>query len=181
MDELNKSIQTSWARCKIFLAATLVAFALMRWLSKGLSSEAIVAFELAKTEGVARQILSGWDAAARANFLWSVYADYLLLIGYGGFLFYASKCAAIWSAQPVLKSAGAFFAWLAPLAALMDGLENTGMLFTINRAINPSVVHFTYDMAVAKFSLLFIVGLFVAVCLMMRFLSTLTSRRSPFT
>ena len=50
---------------------------------------------------------------------------------------------------------------------LMDAIENSGMIYTIRVNVYEAVVHFTYDMAVVKFSLLLIVVLFILVAVLM--------------
>jgi hypothetical protein len=151
----------------LFLAITFLIYFLMRWLSGGLSGEQIVAFEVAKSAIVANDIMRGWDESLRQDYLWSIYVDYFLLVAYSGFLFYACRYTALLSRNQVVEGAAGFFSWLAPLAGLMDAIENSGMIYTIRINVNDAVVHFTYDMAVVKFSLLLIVVLFILVAVLM--------------
>lgn len=157
-------------RFRIFLVVTLLLYGMMHWLSGGLSGSEIVAFEVAKTELAARNIMAGWDAALREQYLWSIYVDYLLLCAYSGLFYYACRYAAGKSGQAVMMGAASFFAWLGPVAGLMDVLENTGMMYTIHAGAKDTVVHFTYDMAVVKFSLLLIVALYIMVAMVFRLL-----------
>lgn len=151
----------------IFLWITIMIYFLMRWVSGGLSGEQIVAFEVAKTAVSVNDIIRGWDESIRQDYLWSIYIDYFLLVAYSGFLFYACRFTALLSRNQVVAGAAGFFSWLAPLAGLMDAIENSGMIYTIRVQVNDAVVHFTYDMAVVKFSLLLIVVLFILVAVLM--------------
>lgn len=137
----------------------------MRWLSGGLSGEQIVAFEVAKTAAAVHEIMGGWDESLRQDYLWSIYIDYLLLVAYSAFLFYACRFTALLSRNQVVAGAAGFFSWLAPLAGLMDAIENSGMVYTIRVNINEGVVHFTYDMAVVKFSILLIIALYIGMAI----------------
>lgn len=143
---------------------TLVFFGIMRWLTDGLDGRSIVAFELAKTVEKATAIMTDWSAEARDNFLQGIYADFLFIIGYTGLFFSGCRYTGLLSKHYILRKAGNIFSWMAPVAGICDVLENTGMLYTIKQETVSWVVHFTYDMALIKFSLLFIMALFMAVC-----------------
>lgn len=149
----------------IFLTIAVAAYILMRVVSDGLTSAAIVDFELAKTVERVKALMVNWGGSGDSAMLSSTYADFLFIIGYAGLLFYTSRWAGHLSGSAIFKKAGYFFGWLALLAGICDVLENGSILFTLHNTAIPWMVHFTYDMAVVKFSLLFIVLLFIVICL----------------
>lgn len=147
----------------ISFGITLVFLGVMRWLTDGLDSRSIVSFELAKSMERAEQMMNGWDAGSRDNFLQGIYADFLFIIGYTSLFFFGCRYTGLLSHHYILRKAGNIFSWLAPVAGLCDVFENMAMLYTIRQQTVSWVVHFTYDMALIKFSLLFIMALFMAV------------------
>ena len=154
-----------------FLVLTCLAAVLMKVIVGGLSTSTIIDFEIAKTVDRANLIMSNWAATDRELFLRSVYADFLFIIGYTGTLFFGSRYFGRLSRHMVFKKAGYFFSWLALIAGCCDVLENIAMLFTVKNHPVGWIVHFTYDMAVSKFSLIFIVVFFMIISLFFRFLS----------
>lgn len=160
----------------IAFGLTVLIYLLMRWVSGGLSGAAIVAFEIAKTPPKAAAIIASWDLVAKGHFLNSIYADFLFILGYGSLFFFGCRYLGLLSNHYILRKAGFIFCWMAPVAGISDVLENTGMLYTIKRSLVPWVVHFTYDMAIIKFSLLFIMALFMVICLLFWGLGRLEAR-----
>lgn len=147
----------------IFLVIAVAAMLFMRWFSENLSGSDIVAFEMAKTVDKATSIMAGWDEALRNRYLHSIYADFLFIIGYAGTLFYGCRLLGRLSGNFILRKAGLIFSWLGVGAGLCDVLENGGMLYSIKKELLPWMVHFTYDMAVIKFSFVFIAVLYMIV------------------
>ena len=150
----------------VFIGLTILALVVMRYWSNGLSGTAIVDFEMAKTVEKAESIMGSWGLTGKNNFLNSIYADFIFLLCYAGAFFYGSRFMGHISGHAILKKAGYFFSLLALIAAVCDVLENVAMLYTIKQEAIPWVVHFTYDMALVKFSLLFIVLLFMVIGLL---------------
>ncbi len=150
----------------VFMVLTILALLLMRYWSNGLSGSAIVDFEMAKAVDKAGVIMDSWSLPDKNNFLNSIYADFIFLLCYAGAFFYGARFMGHLSGHAILKKAGYFFSFLVLLAAVCDVLENAAMLYTIKQKAIPWVVHFTYDMAVVKFSLIFIVLLFMVISLL---------------
>jgi hypothetical protein len=153
----------------LFTLLTLAFIFVMLKLIQPLTSEAIVGFELAKTTCKAALILRDWDNHLLLGlFKRSVYLDFIFIFLYSVAFFFGCRFVSELSGHYILQKAGYGFSWLAPLAGVFDVLENIGMLKTVYSA-EPSawVVKFTYHMAVAKFSMLMIVCLFMIVCLIM--------------
>jgi hypothetical protein len=158
------------------LALAAFSLALMRLLSNGLSSGIIIEFELAKTAERATQLMNSWSSDDRTHFLRSIYTDFLFIAGYGGFLFYGCRYMGHLSGHPIFQKAGYIFSYLAIAAAACDVIENFGMLYSIRNEVVAWIVHFTYDMAVIKFSLIFILLLFMLICLFFRMIDKLAAK-----
>ena len=158
----------------VFIILSILVLLVMRFWSNGLSGTAIVDFEMAKTVDKAETIMGSWELTGKNNFLNSIYADFIFIICYAGAFFYGSRFMGHLSGHAILKKAGYFFSFLALLAAVCDVLENATMLYTIKQKAIPWVVHFTNDMALVKFSLLFIVLLFMVICLLFWVIDKLT-------
>jgi hypothetical protein len=150
----------------VYTVLSLLTLLLMRYWSNGLSGTAIVDFEMAKSIDKAESIIGSWGPAGKDNFLNSIYADFIFLLCYAGAFFYGSRFVGHISGHAILRKAGYFFSFLALLAAICDVLENLAMLYTIKQEAITWVVHFTYDMALVKFSVLFIVLLFMVIGLL---------------
>jgi len=151
---------------RVYTILTILLSLLMRYWLNGLSGSAIIEFEMAKTVDKSGVIIDSWTLPDKNNFLNSIYMDFIFIICYAGAFFYGSRFMGHLSGHAILKKAGYFFSFLALIAAVCDVLENTTMLYTIKRKAIPWVVHFTYDMALVKFSLLFIVLLFMIISLL---------------
>jgi len=149
----------------VFTGLSIIAVLLMRLWSHGITGSSLIDFEMAKTVEKASGQMSAWGVTERKDFLNSIYADFLFLVCYGAALFYGSRFMGHLSGHEILKKAGYFFSFLALLAATCDALENVAMIYTIKGRPISWVVHFTYDMALVKFSLVFIVLLFIVICL----------------
>ena len=161
----------------VFTFFSIAALMLMRFWSNGLDGSTIVDFEMAKTVPKANAFLQDWGLTGQNDFLNSVYADFIFLACYCAALFYGSRFFGHLSGSEILKKAGDFFSFLALMAAACDLLENMAMLYTIKQKLVGWVVHFTYDMALVKFSLIFIVLLFITICLFFWAIDKLTPGR----
>lgn len=166
MKKASRSLQALKQKFFVFLLISIAAYLLMRWLAPGLGSSRIVEFEIAKTVERVRFLLGSWGAASKPVLLRSIYIDFLFLIGYAGTCYYGCRYLGQLSGHRIFGKAGYFFAVLALIAAACDLFENAGMLHTLLFTPNRWVVHFTYDMAVIKFSLLFIVLVYMFIGLL---------------
>ncbi|MFM9911766.1 MAG: hypothetical protein ACKVOW_20760 [Chitinophagaceae bacterium] len=164
----------------IAIGVTVVAFLLMRFVTEGLAASRIVEFELAKTTTKAQELMQSWGAEGTVRFLNGIYADFIFIIGYVAALFFGCRYMGHLSGHSIFKKAGYVFSFFGIIAGICDTLENIGILYTIQRKVTGWVVHFTYDMAFVKFSLLFIVLLFIIICLFFRGIDKLTANRKSF-
>lgn len=164
-------------RLLLFLSLTIATYLLMRWVSGGMSGAEIVEFEMAKTAARAQDILRSWDHDTREQFLYGVHVDFIFIIAYGGLFFNAARLAGKLSGNYILAKAGNFFSWLAIGAGLFDAVENTAMIYTLLREVSEWSVHLSYDMAAIKFSLLFILLLYISIGLFVWVLDRVMRRR----
>ncbi len=164
----------------IAIAVTVVAFLLMRFVTDGLAASRIVEFEMAKTTAKAQELMNSWGTEGTLRFLNGIYADFIFIIGYVAALFFGCRYIGHLSGHSIFKKAGYVFSFFAIIAGVSDTLENIGMLYTIQQKITGWVVHFTYDMAFVKFSLLFIALLFIVICLIFRGIDKLATNRKSF-
>lgn len=120
-------------RALIFWSLFVLNGVIMYWMSGPITTPAaplgIVSLELAGTPANARTIIDSWDAAARAHAVFSVRLDYLYLLTYSTVM----SIGCMWAASQVrehrwLARIGLYLAWLQWLAALLDAIENIGLL-----------------------------------------------------
>ena len=156
---------------------TAAALLLMRFLTDVLPASLIIEFEMAKTAEKAQELMNTWGSEGTTRFVKGIYADFIFIVCYSAALFFGCRYMGHLSGHSIFKNAGYIFSFLALIAGACDVLENTGMLYTIKKQVVSWVVHFTYDMAVVKFSLIFIALLFMVICLFFRGIDLLVSGR----
>jgi len=132
-----------------------------------LASGEIVQFETAKYPGKAQAIIDDWVAHGKLEKAkQSIWIDYLFIFLYTGGLMAAVMFIADSTHHPLLMRSGRFFRWLLPAAGICDFLENIFMQRTLSGVPKGFTVMLTYDMAVAKFSILIVTFLFLVMCLL---------------
>lgn len=159
-----------------FLALTVFAYFLMRFITDNLSGKEIIHFEMAKTVDNATALMGAWGSGGVSRFLNGIYGDFLFIIGYTGTLFFGSRYIGSLSGNYILRKAGNVFSFLAIVAGLCDVVENIGMIYTLKREASGWVVHLTSDMARIKFSLIFILLLYIIICLLFWAIDALAGR-----
>ena len=95
-------------------------------------------------------------AAAKINTCW----DFLFLFFYAGFLFLACKKIAA-NTRGAFAKAGNIFAKGALLAGVLDIIENTGMLLTLNNQGSSAIAFCTTFFSIIKWALALIALLYV--------------------
>ncbi len=165
MQIVRSSVQSLKRRFWTAVALTALSLLLMRFLTNGLAGSVIVEFEMAKTAEKAKALMESWGDEGTTRFIRGIYADFIFIACYSATLFFGCRYAGHLSGHSIFKNAGYIFSYLALIAGICDILENAGMLFTIKRKVVAWVVHFAYDMAFVKFSLIFITLLFMVICL----------------
>lgn len=121
----------------ILVVAALALMALLNMINRPLVSPAspygIISFELAGTLVSAKKILAGWDEASRLVAAFSLGLDYLFMLAYP----LAIGMACSWIAEELslhhhpLATLGIRLAWAQCLAALLDAIENIGLMETL--------------------------------------------------
>ncbi|MCP4538927.1 MAG: hypothetical protein GY832_17470 [Chloroflexi bacterium] len=112
----------------------------------------------------AQAILDSWDLQARVHAGFSLGFDFLFLVLYS----ITIGCACAWVSGGLrdttwpLASFGLLLAWGQWLAALLDGIENTGLWITLSNGPSAVWLQIAWWCAALKFTLVF-VGLIYAI------------------
>jgi len=131
-----------------------------------LTSGEVVQFETAKHVGKAQAIIDEWNITGKLDKAkQSIWIDYIFILLYVSGLMVAAMFISDITRHPLLIRSGRFFRWLLPAAGICDVLENIFMQQTLRSHPTPFTVMLTYDMAVAKFSILIVTFLFLTLCL----------------
>lgn len=112
-----KNIKVQWLL--LFTIIMIIAMKFQWNLDNKHVQNGIIALEFAKTPAEAKNIISDWNIPAAIE---NTYLDALFIIAYALFLFFAVSRTA-----GQLRGAANYFkylAWLAPLAGLLDFIEN---------------------------------------------------------
>ena len=132
-----------------------------------LTSSEIVQFETAKYPAKAQAIIDDWVSHGKVEKAkQSIWIDYIFILLYTSGLMAAVMFLADSTHHPLLMRSGRFFRWLLPIAGVCDILENVFMQRTLATVPTGFTVMLTYDMAVAKFSILIVTFLFLIMCLL---------------
>ncbi len=164
---------------RLLLACTAVMMILMFYTGRPLTTPStpagILCLEFAKTESVVDDIISSWKKtssgtseivdAAKLN----TYLDFIFLFCYS--LFLASFCLRLANSLSASKIFAKYFRVLAVLslmAGLLDVVENTGMLTSLNEAGSNVVAMITAVSATIKWSLVIFILLSLGAGLVYR-------------
>ncbi len=158
-------------RRAVFVPLFILTIAVMVTLnvtSTPLTTEAaplgIISFEFAGDVSTAQAILDSWTLQAHVHAGFSLGFDFVFLILYSS----AIACACAWVASglrettPSLASFGLLLAWGQWLAALLDGVENTGLWVTLSNGPSAAWLQIAWWCAAIKFTLV-ILGLLYAI------------------
>ena len=126
----------------------------------------VVQFETAKHLGKAQSIIDDWKANGKfENAVESVWIDFFFIPLYVLLLMLGAMYLSDVTHHPLLMRSGRFFRWLLPAAGICDVFENVFMLRSLESQPSKITVLLTYDMAVAKFSILIVTLIFLILCL----------------
>ena len=94
----------------------------------------VIAFESAGSVSRSQEIVTEWGSAGKSAMWWQLALDTPFLIGYG--LFLAGACAAVarrarGAGRARLERAAALVAWLGPIAAAADFLQNVSLALVL--------------------------------------------------
>lgn len=153
-----------------FFIGTVIMIAVMAQTGSGLKTDAtplgIIDLEFAYNSTKAKAVIDAWSptlyeptgkiATAKIN----TWLDFIFLVFYSFFLFFACTDIALIIKGPVAK-AGNILAKAALLSGFFDVLENAGMLLTLNGHISANISFFTTFFSVIKWILVLLAILYV--------------------
>lgn len=158
----SKSKQLFW----IFLLANIIYIVFVWSYLRPFQIGDIVRLETAKTIVATETLVQQWTIEGKVDgALQSIYFDYPFIILYIGLLGSACIFLSGSTGHEILRRAGKLFSFLLPAAGICDVLENVAMTETLQGKITRFTVSLTYDMAMAKFSILILSLLFIVICL----------------
>lgn len=118
-------------------ALTLLAGAAMLPAMRAMADHgaSLIAFESAGSVSRSQEIVAEWGSSGKAAMWWQLALDMPFLIGYG--LFLAGACAAVArraraAGRPRLERAAVVVAWLGPIAAAADFLQNVALALVLS-------------------------------------------------
>ena len=143
-----------------------------------LTSKDIVAFELARELPVAEKIIHNWQSTGLLDKArQSIYIDFVFIFLYIVSLSVAGIFIARLTKHELLIRSARLLLYLLIIAGISDSIENIALLKNLYGTVSKLNVTLAYDMAATKFSILILVVLFIAVCLVFWGLRKLTERR----
>jgi hypothetical protein len=168
---------------RVFIVLFIFTMALMLVMSEigealinETASSGIISFELAGDLESAQRMLDSWDHQAQIRAGLSLGLDYLYLVAYAAAI--SLGCVLVARSLDLKASSlgrvGYILAWLLPVAALLDAIENYALirlLFGSEQAYWPSIARWT---AIPKFVIVilglvyFLLGLIVVIFLRYR-------------
>lgn len=151
----------------IFVAANII-YIFFAWnFLAPLNSGDIVQLETAKTVTATESLIQQWKLNGKfSKAVQSIYLDYLFIVLYCAGLATACIYLAVQTGHEILRRAGKLFSFLLPAAGTCDVIENISMTQSLNGNITQFTVALTYDMAMAKFTVVILSVLFIVICLM---------------
>jgi hypothetical protein len=139
----------------VLIVATLVLIGAMGALGEPLRAEAspggILDFEFARTLERAQAILAGWTPEARIYAGLGLGLDYLFLVAYSATIAFA--CVRVAAGWPAWARIGRTLSWLQPLAAVLDALENFGLIRLLLGDARAQWAQLAFACAVPKFAI----------------------------
>jgi hypothetical protein len=149
-----------------FLAAAILYVFFMRAMIRPLTSQDIIDLEIARTVDRAQMLMGYFRDSIPSKLVkldLSVYLDFPFIVIYTGLIISGSRFFGHLSGNDLIERASRFFLFIALAAGLADIIENLLLLQTIRGEMSELVVRMTYNMAVAKFSMIIISLLFLFV------------------
>jgi ABC-type transport system involved in cytochrome c biogenesis permease subunit len=151
----------------ILLTANILYIFFAYFYLSPLTAADIVKLETAKTVPATEAIIQQWKVSGKYPFaIQSIYLDYVFIVLYCGGLATACIYLSGLTGHEILRRAGKLFSFLLPAAGTCDVIENISMTQSLRGTVTQLTVALTYDMAMAKFSVVILSVLFIVVCLM---------------
>ena len=137
----------------------------MQVMGKSLLPYTIIGFEFAGTLESANAMIDTWkmnpEVFAKLNFMMGF--DYLFMITYSSFLMLSSGHIAARMEKGVLNTVGIMIAWLQPIAAILDAVENYALWKLILGTENTIYPVLAKGCAIPKFAIVAIGVIFLLV------------------
>jgi len=157
-------------RLIILLAGTLLMTAVMTIHGAPLKTpgtpKGILNLEFAYNTAQAASVLNAWAATSNTNNVFqakmNTWLDFIYLLFYSLFFFHACKFLAN-SLSGFLQITGSLMAKAALMAGMLDILENTGMLLTLNGHLSQYTTLLTFIFSISKWILVIAAILYVAL------------------
>lgn len=149
-----------------FLAAAILYLFFMRAMIRPLTSQDIIDLEIARTVDRAKMLMGYLRDSVPSKLVkldLSVYLDFPFIVIYTGLIISGSRFFGHLSGNDLIERASRFFLFIALAAGLADIIENLLLLQTIRGGMSELVVRMTYNMAVAKFSMIIISVMFIGI------------------
>jgi hypothetical protein len=156
----------------LMLVLNIIYIAWMKWQLAPLQTSEILSFEISRTTDRASNWVNTWKGQPPKfeRAITSLTYDYVFIFLYSIGLIVAVLQFGRFSGQDLLERSSRFIAALLVIAAICDVCEN---LFLGKVLADPSkefAVRMAYNFAAAKFSILILTMLFLAVCMIFHFL-----------
>lgn len=156
----------------LLLLLNFVYIAWMKYQLAPLQSREILAFEISRTTDRATNWVNTWKSEPPKfeRAVSSLKYDYVFIFLYSIGLIVAVLQFGRLSGQDLLTRCSRFIVALLVAAAICDFLENLFLGRVLNNPSNEFAVRMAYNFAAAKFSILILTMLFLAVCSIFYFL-----------
>ncbi len=166
MEPGQSRIRTSALIFFSFFSVGIIYVFLMKSFISPIDTQDIIDLEIARTIDRA-QILLGYFTESIPSKMekvgLSIYLDFPFIVIYTGLIISASRFFGHLSGNDLVERASRFFLFIALAAGLADVIENLLLLQTIRREFSEFVIRMTYNMAVAKFSMIIISVMFIGI------------------
>lgn len=149
----------------LLLAATITVMLVLRIQGNPLSTAqaplGILSLEFSGDASQTGRIVHDWKQGLQQVFLWNMALDFIFIIFYSSFLYFASYYYLL--LIPSWKMLARLVSKLALIAGCLDIFENVLMMISFNGNINTPVSMATFVVATLKFSLAAVAVLFIAI------------------
>ena len=163
------------------LAATIIFIIWSRNFLQPLTTGEIVSFEKAKTIDKATDIMLDWSINNKlGKASKSIFIDYFFILLYTTCIFSACRFLSKLTNKEGLIKAGDVFSYLIIFASGFDIVENLCMQQTLGGNVSAWLISLTYNMASAKFFLVGLCLLFIAVCVVVIGVNKVAGEKETF-
>lgn len=170
ISDSNRNYFLKNRRLIILLAGTLLMTAVMTIHGASLKTpgtpKGILNLEFAYNTAQASSVLNAWAATSATNNVFqakmNTWLDFIYLFFYSLFFFHACQLLAS-SFSGIIQITGSLLAKGALIAGMLDILENTGMLLTLNGHLSQYTTLLTFIFSISKWILVIAAIMYVAL------------------